>query len=112
MRNLSSISRNLSMLLAMATLWALSAPIARANSIAFTTGPTVLGTVEVNFVAQFQFDTTNHTITIMLLNYESNPHDVTQALGSIRFNLTGAGSAPTPTLNSFAGSLFGVDKNG
>src|SRR3954471_3610460 len=106
MSDLCSISRKALMLLPLSTLLILSAPVAQANSIAFTTGPTVLGGFEVNFVAQFQFDTTNHKITITLLNYESDPYNVTQALGSIRFNLTGAGSTPTPTLNSFAGSLF------
>jgi hypothetical protein len=112
MGNLSRILRSAPILLAIAMLLTLSAPVAQANSVLFYVGPTMLGGFEVHASAQFDFDPTNHKITISLLNLETNPSNVTQALGSIRFTLTGAGAAPAPTIFSVQANTFGIDANG
>src|SRR5438045_1418021 len=112
MSNLSRILRDSSMLVAIAALLTLSAPIARANSVLFYIGPTMLGGLEVHAEAEFDFDASNHKITITLLNLEKDPSSITQVLGSVKFTLTGAGSAPAPTISSVQANTFGVDGNG
>ena len=72
------------------------APALRANTVVFATGTQLLGGYAENAQATFDINNTTHTITVHLLNLQLNPTDVDQAIGSLRFTLTGAGN-PTPT---------------
>jgi hypothetical protein len=72
------------------------APVLRANTVVFATGTQLLGGYAENAQATFDINNTTHTITVHLLNLQLNPTDVDQAIGSLRFTLTGAGN-PTPT---------------
>jgi hypothetical protein len=72
------------------------APAAHANTVVFATGTQLLGGYAENAQATFDINNTTHTITVHLLNLQLNPTDVDQAIGSLRFTLTGAGN-PTPT---------------
>jgi hypothetical protein len=85
---------------------------AQASTIIFATGVQHL-TSDINVRAQFDIDNTAQTVTIHLLNLQVNPAGITSVLGSVRFNITGAGTTPTPngTIGSNI-STFGVDKNG
>jgi len=67
----------------------------RANSISFATGPQLLSGWAENASAEFEINNTTHSITVCLLNLEFDPANVNQAIGSLRFTLTGAGT-PTP----------------
>ncbi len=71
-------------------------PAVRANTVVFATGAQLLGGYAENAQATFDINNTTHTITVHLLNLQLNPTDVDQAIGSLRFTLTGAGN-PTPT---------------
>ena len=55
----------------------------------------MLGGYAENASATFDINNTTHTITVHLLNLQFNPTDVNQAIGSLRFTMTGAGT-PTP----------------
>ena len=55
----------------------------------------MLGGYAENASATFDINNTTHTITVHLLNLQFNPTDVDQAIGSLRFTMTGAGT-PTP----------------
>ncbi len=72
------------------------APALRANTVVFATGTQLLAGYAENAQATFDINNTTHTITVHLLNLQLNPTDVDQAIGSLRFTLTGAGN-PTPT---------------
>ena len=52
----------------------------------------MLGGYAENAQATFDINNTTHTITVHLLNLQLNPTDVDQAIGSLRFTLTGAGT--------------------
>jgi hypothetical protein len=67
----------------------------RANTVVFATGAQMLGGYAENASATFDINNTTHTITVHLLNLQLNPTDVDQAIGSLRFTMTGAGT-PTP----------------
>ena len=85
---------------------------ARSSMIIFATGPQQVGGREINIKATFDFDFTAHTVTIYLLNLESNPTDLAQTLGSIRFDVTNAGTTPTPAYQSSSIGTFDIDNQG
>jgi hypothetical protein len=89
----------------------ISSSAARANTIVFATGVQHL-TSEISAEAQFDIDTTAQTVTIHLLNLENNPSGITSVLGSLRFNITGAGATPAPVEVSDNVSTFGIDGSG
>ena len=104
-----SVSRQFWISLACAVLWASHA---QANTIIFASGVQHL-TSDINVKAQFDIDTSAQTITIHLLNLQPNPAGITSVLGSLRFDITGAGSTPTPSGPIISNiSTFGIDKNG
>src|ERR1051325_5752377 len=85
---------------------------ATAGSILYTSGPRSVGGVTVNVSAQFDFDPTNHKITLTLLNLQNNPTSLEQLIGGVKFTVTGAGaSLSTPTISSSAIGTFDVDAN-
>ena len=67
----------------------------RANTVVFATGTQLLGGYAENASATFDINNTTHTITVHLLNLQFDPTNVDQAIGSLRFTMTGAGT-PTP----------------
>ena len=90
------------------------APAVRANTVVFATGTQMLGGYAENAQATFDINNTTHTITVHLLNLELNPTDVDQAIGSLRFTLTGAGN-PTPTSATPTGisdTVLDISNNG
>lgn len=100
--------------LAALVLSAWLAPIARANSIIFASGVQRIGSdnAEINVRAQFDIDNTAKTVTIYLLNLEADPAAITSVLGSLRFDLSGAGTSPAPTIANYGFSTFDIDKHG
>ena len=88
------VTRLMTGLLCIVVLIAL-APALRANTVVFATGTQMLGGYAENAQATFDINNTTHTITVHLLNLQLNPTDVDQAIGSLRFTLTGAGN-PAP----------------
>jgi hypothetical protein len=64
------------------------------------------------FKATFDFNPTAQTLTIYLLNLESDPTDISQTLGSLRFDITNAGNAPTLVYQSSSIGNFDLDKHG
>jgi hypothetical protein len=91
--------------LACAVLLDALAPAGHANTVVFATGPQMLAVYAEHAQATFDINNTTHTITVHLLNLQINPSDVDQAIGSLRFTLTGAG---TPVRNS---TLTGISDN-
>ncbi len=81
-----------------------------ASTIIFATGPQQVGGREINIKATFDFDYNAQTVTISLLNLESNPTDIAQALSSVRFNITGATATPTYVSSSIG--TFDIDNQG
>jgi hypothetical protein len=81
-----------------------------ASTIIFATGPQQVGGYEVNVKATFDFDYTAQTVTISLLNLESNPTDIAQTLGSVRFDIAGASGTPTYVSSSIG--TFDIDNLG
>jgi len=88
------------------------APAGNASTIAFATNPQLVAGREINVKATFDFDFTAQTVTIYLLNLESNPVDIAQGLGSLRFDLTNAGTTPTLAYRSSSIGLFDIDNQG
>jgi hypothetical protein len=90
------------------------APTARANSIIFASGIQHIGSdnAEINVRAQFDIDSTSKTVTLYLLNLEADPAAITSVLGSLRFDISGAGTSPAPTIANYGFSTFDIDKNG
>jgi len=84
------------------------APAGRANIVEFATGAQTPGGVAVNASATFDINT--NSITVTLLNLTLNPTDVNQAIGSLRFTITGA--VPTNTIASNADTTFGIIPGG
>jgi hypothetical protein len=80
----------------------------QASVMVFSTGATTLGGSPINASAEFDFDPTNHRITIYLLNLQQNPADITSVLGSIRFTVSGAGANPTGTVQSSSFATFDI----
>src|SRR4051794_9095691 len=70
-------------------------PSSYANTVVFTTGIQMLAGNAENASAAFDIDDGTQSITIHLLNLQLDPSNVNQAIGSLRFTLTGAGT-PTP----------------
>jgi hypothetical protein len=99
-------------LFAIGALLTAGATDAHANTVVFATGPTRLGDRSINVSAQFELDPSNHHVTITLLNFQTDPVDVTQLLGSVRFTLSGAGATPIPLISQVGASTFDVDGNG
>ena len=111
MRGLSH--RGYVVLAAAAALLTAAASDASAASITYVSGPTTVGGVTVNVSAQFDFDPTNHKITLTLLNLQLNPSSLDQLIAGVKFVVTGAGtSLSTPTMASSGISTFNVDANG
>jgi hypothetical protein len=81
-----------------------------ASTIIFATGLQQVGLYEINVKATFDFDYSAQTVTISLLNLELNPTDIAQALGSVRFNITGASATPTYVSSSIG--TFDIDNQG
>ncbi len=84
-------------------------PAAGASTVIFATHPQQVAGREINVKATFDFDFTARTVTIYLLNLEANPTDISQALGSLRFDLVNAGA--TPTLAYLRSSIGTFDIN-
>jgi len=82
------------------------APAGRANTVVFATGAQTLGGLPVN--ASATFDINASSITVHLLNLSLNPTDVNQAIGSLRFTITGATAPLTPTIASNSDTTFGI----
>ena len=52
-------------------------------------------------------------ITVHLLNLQLNPSDVDQAIGSLRFTMTGAGTpSPNATLTGISDTRLDISNNG
>ena len=97
----------------------LTTPAAMASTIGFATGPQSLTasgkTYSENAIAWFTV--TSHSITVQLINLIVNPSDLDQAIGSLRFTVSGVTGTTTSatttasftdiSLNS-SGSLTGV----
>src|ERR1035437_675336 len=81
------------------------APAGRANIVEFATGAQTPGGVAVNASATFDINT--NSITVTLLNLTLDPTDVNQAIGSLRFTITGTTGPPT-TIASNSGTTFGI----
>ena len=88
-------------------------PAGRANTVVFATGAQMLGRLRGKRQATFDINNTTHTITVHLLNLQLNPSDVDQAIGSLRFTMTGAGT-PTPnaTLTGISDTRLDISNNG
>jgi hypothetical protein len=89
------------------------APAGRATTIVtFATGAQTVGGLVENASATFDINT--NSITVHLLNLSVNPSSVNQAIGSLRFTITGAtGAALNPVFptNSFSDTIFGIDSS-
>jgi hypothetical protein len=85
----------------------------RANTVVFATGAQMLGGYAENATATFDINNTTHTITVHLLNLQLNPTDADQAIGSLRFTMTGAGT-PTPnaTPTGISDTKLDISNNG
>jgi hypothetical protein len=105
----SGIARRLSILLFGAVFWVPALP---ASTIIFATGPQTVGGREINATAAFDFNFTAQTVTISLLNLELNPTDISQTLGSLRFDLAGAGANPALLFQSSSLGTFDIDNLG
>jgi hypothetical protein len=91
------------------------APGSRANSIVFATGPRTLtvGTNTFSENASATFDIGINTITVHLLNLQLNPTDVDQAIGSLRFTISGGGTiTPNATPTGIGDTKLGIDSSG
>jgi hypothetical protein len=85
----------------------------RANTVVFATGTQLLGGYAENAQATFDINNTTHTITVHLLNLEFNPSDVDQAIGSLRFTMTGAGTPiPNSTLTGISDTKLDISNSG
>ncbi len=79
----------------------------------FATGTQMLGGYAENAKATFDINNTTHTITVHLLNLQLNPSDVDQAIGSLRFTLTGAGTpSPNATLTGISDTRLDITNSG
>ena len=87
------------LLLGVAVLTGL-APASRGATVQFATGVRTVGGYQENVSATF--DISAHAITVHLLNLELNPTDVDQALGSVRFTVSGV-TNPTPSSSTPTG---------
>jgi hypothetical protein len=99
--------------LACAVLLDALAPAGHANTIVFATGTQMLAGYAENAQATFDINNTTHTITVHLLNLQLNPSDVDQAIGSLRFTMTGAGTpSPNATLTGISDTRLDMSNNG
>ena len=103
----SGITQRLSILLFGVMSWV---PTLHASTIIFATGPRQVGGREINVTASFDFNFTAQTVTISLLNLEANPTDISQTLGSLRFNI--ANADPTLTYQNSTIGTFDIDNQG
>jgi hypothetical protein len=103
----SGIAQRLSILLFGVLL---GAPTLRASTIIFATGPQQVGGREINVTAIFDFNYSAQTVTISLLNLEANPTDISQTLGSLRFNI--ANADPQLTYQNSTIGTFDIDNQG
>jgi hypothetical protein len=105
------ISRLLSRL-ACAVPLIILAPPSRANTVVFATGTQMLAGYAENAKATFDINNTTHTITVHLLNLQLNPSDADQAIGSLRFTLTGAGTPiPNATLTGISDTRLDINNS-
>ena len=96
-----------------AVLLDMSAPAGQANTVVFATGPQMLAGYAENAQATFDINNTTHTITVHLLNLQLNPSDADQAIGSLRFTMTGAGTPmPNATLTGISDTRLDISNNG
>jgi hypothetical protein len=99
--------------LACAVLLDALAPAGHANTVVFATGTQMLAGYAENGQATFDINNTTHTITVHLLNLQLNPSDVDQAIGSLRFTITGAGTpSPNATLTGISDTRLDMSNNG
>jgi hypothetical protein len=99
--------------LACAVLLDVLAPASQANTVVFATGPQMLAGYAENAKATFDINNTTHTITVHLLNLQLNPSDVDQAIGSLRFTMTGAGTPnPNATLTGISDTRLDITNSG
>src|ERR1035437_8709737 len=88
------------------------APAGRASTVVFATGAqSVNGYLE---NASATFDINTNSITVHLLNLSVNPSSVNQAMGSIRFTITGGATLAFPAMGTHPASdtTFGIDSSG
>lgn len=99
--------------LACAVLMEALTPAGHANTVVFATGPQMLAGYAENAQATFDINNTTHTIAIHLLNLQINPSDVDQAIGSLRFTMSGAGTPiPNATLTGISDTRFDIGNTG
>jgi hypothetical protein len=84
------------------------APIGRANTVEFATGPQNITVSSIVYPenASATFDITSTAITVQLLNLTVNPIDVNQAIGSLQFTITGG--TLNPAIASYGFTTFGI----
>ena len=88
------------------------APAGRASTVVFATGAqSVNGYLE---NASATFDINTNSITVHLLNLSVNPSSVNQAIGSLRFTITGGATLAFPAMGTHPASdtTFGIDSSG
>jgi hypothetical protein len=84
-----------------------------ANTVVFATGPQMLAGYAENAQAAFDINNTTHSITVHLLNLQLNPSDADQAIGSLRFTITGAGTPiPNATLTGISDTRLDISNSG
>jgi hypothetical protein len=94
--------------LAAAILFTWMTPAAQASTIVFAYNNS--STIDVK--AQFDVDNAAKTVSIYLLNLQNNPTSILSVLGSVRFNVIGAGINPDPIITGSSFSTFDIDKRG
>ena len=90
------------------------APAGRASTVVFATGSqTPLG-VAVDASATFDINTNSITVTLLNLIDPLQLKDVNQAIGSLRFTITGGATLAFPAMGTHPASdtTFGIDSSG
>lgn len=87
------------------------APVGRANTVVFATGAQTPNGVAVNASATFDINTNSITVHLLNLIDPTLFTDVNQAIGSLRFTITG-GVPTTPTIGSNSDTTLRLNGNG
>jgi hypothetical protein len=84
------------------------APAGRANTVVFATGAQTPKGVAVDASATFDINTNSITVTLLNLIDPLQLKDVNQAIGSLRFTITGTTGPLTPTMGTNSGTTFDI----